>query len=124
MSTPKIIYGPKQKQPAPPPLPKQKQKRTGNRWKRFEDWAFKMTGWKRQGHILRGVSCADLSNEMFSLDCTIGKFTKKLEREMSDAEGHKKPGQIAVVWLAPEEGKDFKRGLAIVRIGDFIVLHV
>ncbi len=119
----KIFFG---RKPAgkPSTITPKERKRTSNRWKRFEDWAYKQTGWKRKGHLLRGISCADLSNEIFSLDVTIAKFTKKLEQEMADAEYHKEATQTAVVWIAPEEGIDFRSGLAIMRLGDFIDLLV
>ncbi len=119
----KIIFGKKEKQKAPPLLSKQRRKQINNRWKRFEDWWYKQTGWRRLGHIRRGVECADLDCEMFSLDVTTSPIPKKLLTEMADALNHRKPTQIAVVAFAPKEGLAYKEGIVCLRIQDFLDLH-
>ena len=98
-------------------------KRTQRRWKRAEDWWWKQTGWCRLGHLLRGVSCADLQNEIFSLDITTrGKVPKWFEQEMIDAEVHA-GSRVAVVAIHPV-GASMKRGFVVMRVEDFLSLHV
>lgn len=99
-------------------------KRVNRRWKSAEDWWFKQTGWKRLGHMKRGVACADLESPIFSLEVTtIKKMPAKVEGEMLDAEYHSWSNQVAIVALHAD-GEDMKRGIVMMRARDFLDLHV
>ncbi|MBA7598387.1 hypothetical protein ES703_05402 [subsurface metagenome] len=102
---------------------KRARKRVNRRWKLAETWWWKQTGWKRLGHIRRGVSCADLSSPMFSLDVTtMKKMPAKIEKEMLDAEYHAQSTQTAIVAMHAE-GEDMKRGVVMMRVSEFLALH-
>jgi len=93
------------------------------RWKRAEDWWWKQTGWNREGHIKRGVPCADLTCELFSLDVTTRKKLPALiVKEMADAKSHSKDNQIPLVAIHAE-GEDMKDGVVIMTVKDFLELH-
>lgn len=99
-------------------------KRVMRRWKLAETWWFKHTGWKRKGHLLRGLPVADLTSEMFSLEVTtMQKMPASIAGEMKDAEGHARPEQIALVAMH-EEGADMMNGVVMMRVRDFLNLHV
>ena len=104
---------------------KQIARRINRRFKRAEDWWWKQTGWKRFGHLRRGVSCADLESPLFSLDVTTSKkLPAKLKKEMIDAEFHARgTGKTAIVAMH-EEGADMMDGIVSMKVRSFFDLLV
>jgi hypothetical protein len=99
-------------------------KKVNRRWKRAEDWWAKQTGWNRKGHMLQGVSCADLSNEVYSLDVTTFKTRiPNLWSELRDAQFHATPTQLPIIALH-KEGDDMKNGIICMTAEDFIHWYV
>ncbi len=106
---------------------RQNRRRVNRRWKRIEDTWWKIlepAGWKREGHMKRGLACPDFSCEMFSLDVTSTKRKMAFEhKELADAQGHARSGQIAVV-VIHQDGDRVENDLVFMTARDFWNLHI
>lgn len=98
---------------------KRARKKVDKRWKSAEDWVCERLGLKREGHMKRGVSCADGINNMFSVDVTSTK--RKLvfvNGELDDAKAHATQGRTPVVVIF-QVGKRREEGIVCLRFWNF-----
>lgn len=102
---------------------KKRVRKVNKQFKRDEDWGNAELGLERQGHMRRGLPCADGVNDMFSVEYT---RTKKplayIWDKISEAVGHVTYGRIPVVVIF-QDGYDRGDAVVVLRFRDFKDLH-
>lgn len=102
---------------------KKRARKVNKQFKRDEDWVNEQLGLKREGHMKRGISCADGVNEMFSVDTT--RTSAKLafiRRELADAKKHVSNARTPIVVIF-QDGHERKHGIVVMEFQDFKDLH-
>lgn len=98
-------------------------KKVNKQFKRDEDWLCEQLGLKREGHMKRGISCADGVNEMFSYDAT--RTTKKLSYlrgELADAKAHATQCRTPVVVIFQND-YERKHAMVLLDFSHWVDLH-
>jgi len=102
---------------------KKRIRKVNKRFKRDEDWVNEQLGLKREGHMKRGIACADGVSDMFSVDVTRTK--EKLvfiRKEMADAKAHATNTRTPIVVIFQDD-YERKHGIVAMEFQDFKDLH-